>query len=242
MDTSPVVRWSVSPCLGPSRYFIISPPSSSISIAIARTDMAGRGTDIILGGNPESEAKREMKKLGYTDEQISFADGYIKSDDEELMEARKKFNELHEQFKAERKEEQKKVIELGGLCILGTERHESRRIDNQLRGRSGRQGDPGMTQFYISMGELIRGLSGHGYNVGIVTSRMRGTTLNGLNNFGLTEYIGNIVTCEDTDKHKPDPEPALIALRNFGVTADEAIMVFSCSFVSRTYGLHRNAA
>jgi len=121
------------------------------------TNMAGRGTDIILGGNPESEAKREMKKLGYTDEQISFADGYIKSDDEELMEARKKFNELHEQFKAERKEEQKKVIELGGLCILGTERHESRRIDNQLRGRSGRQGDPGMTQFYISMeDELMR--------------------------------------------------------------------------------------
>jgi haloacid dehalogenase superfamily, subfamily IA, variant 3 with third motif having DD or ED/haloacid dehalogenase superfamily, subfamily IA, variant 1 with third motif having Dx(3-4)D or Dx(3-4)E len=82
-----------------------------------------------------------------------------------------------------------------------------------------------MIELFPGMGELIRGLSGHGYNVGIVTSRMRGTTLNGLNNFGLTEYIGNIVTCEDTDKHKPDPEPALIALRNFGVTADEAIMI-----------------
>lgn len=121
------------------------------------TNMAGRGTDIILGGNPEFEAKREMKKQGYSDEAISFASSFIKSDDPELNEAREKFNQLHLQFKEERKEEQQKVVELGGLCIIGTERHESRRIDNQLRGRSGRQGDPGQTQFFISLeDELLR--------------------------------------------------------------------------------------
>ncbi|MGN0733166.1 MAG: preprotein translocase subunit SecA [Emergencia sp.] len=121
------------------------------------TNMAGRGTDIILGGNPEFEAKKEMQKLGYTDEQISFATSFVKSADPELIAAREKFNQLHDQFRAERKEEQEKVRELGGLCILGTERHESRRIDNQLRGRSGRQGDPGVTQFFISLeDELMR--------------------------------------------------------------------------------------
>ncbi len=121
------------------------------------TNMAGRGTDIILGGNPEFEAKREMKKLGYSEEAVSFASSFVKSDDPEMNEAREKFNQLHRQFKEERKEEQNKVVEMGGLCIIGTERHESRRIDNQLRGRSGRQGDPGQTQFFISLeDELIR--------------------------------------------------------------------------------------
>ncbi|MDD6042420.1 MAG: preprotein translocase subunit SecA [Eubacteriaceae bacterium] len=121
------------------------------------TNMAGRGTDIILGGNAEFEAKKEMKKLGYSDEAISFATGFVKSHDPELNEARAKFNELHDKFREERKAEQEKVRQLGGLCILGTERHESRRIDNQLRGRSGRQGDPGETKFYISLeDELMR--------------------------------------------------------------------------------------
>ena len=121
------------------------------------TNMAGRGTDIILGGNPEFEAKREIKKEGFTDEQISFATSFVKSDDPEMNKARETFNKLHDRFKEERREEQEKVRQLGGLCIIGTERHESRRIDNQLRGRSGRQGDPGSTQFYISMeDELMR--------------------------------------------------------------------------------------
>lgn len=136
------------------------------SVTIA-TNMAGRGTDIILGGNPEFEAKREMKKLGYDDNAISFATSFIQSEDEELLKARTIFKELHDKLKIERAEEQQKVRELGGLCILGTERHESRRIDNQLRGRSGRQGDPGKTQFFISLedelmrlfgGERIQGL------------------------------------------------------------------------------------
>ena len=124
------------------------------------TNMAGRGTDIILGGNPEFEAKREMKNQGYTEEQISFATSFVTSDDEELLSARKAFGELLEKFKAERAEEQQKVRELGGLCIIGTERHESRRIDNQLRGRSGRQGDPGQTQFFISLEDDLMRLFG----------------------------------------------------------------------------------
>ena len=124
------------------------------------TNMAGRGTDIILGGNPEFEAKREMRKMEYTPEQISFATGFEKSDDPEMNEARKVFQELHKKIKAERAEEQAKVVELGGLCIIGTERHESRRIDNQLRGRSGRQGDPGDTQFFISLEDDLMRLFG----------------------------------------------------------------------------------
>ena len=126
------------------------------AITIA-TNMAGRGTDIILGGNPEFEAKREMAANGYDSDTIAFATSFVQSDDPELLKAREEFKALHEKYKEERREEQEKVRELGGLCIIGTERHESRRIDNQLRGRSGRQGDPGCTQFCISMeDELMR--------------------------------------------------------------------------------------
>jgi len=126
------------------------------AITIA-TNMAGRGTDIILGGNPEFEAKRDMAKNGYDDEAIAFATSFVQSDDPELLRAREEFQKLHAKYKEERREEQEKVRELGGLCIVGTERHESRRIDNQLRGRSGRQGDPGQTQFCLSMqDELMR--------------------------------------------------------------------------------------
>ena len=124
------------------------------------TNMAGRGTDIILGGNPEFEARKQMRKEGYTPEQISFATGFEKSDDPEMNEAREHFHALHEQIKAERAPEQQQVRELGGLCIVGTERHESRRIDNQLRGRSGRQGDPGNTQFFIALEDDLMRLFG----------------------------------------------------------------------------------
>ena len=121
------------------------------------TNMAGRGTDIILGGNPEFEAKQEMRKNGYTEEDILFATSFVPSDDPEKLKTREEFHRLHEKFKGERAAEQQQVRELGGLCIIGTERHESRRIDNQLRGRSGRQGDPGNTQFFISLeDELMR--------------------------------------------------------------------------------------
>ncbi len=121
------------------------------------TNMAGRGTDIILGGNPEFEARRQMLKEEFTEEEISFATGFVPTSDERMLAARSRFNALHEQYKLERRPEQEQVVALGGLCIMGTERHESRRIDNQLRGRSGRQGDPGHTQFYLSMeDELMR--------------------------------------------------------------------------------------
>ena len=124
------------------------------------TNMAGRGTDIILGGNPEFEAKKEMAENGFTEEQISFATSFVSSDDPELNQARETFHQLLEKYKAERADEQQKVVELGGLCIIGTERHESRRIDNQLRGRSGRQGDPGETQFFISLEDDLMRLFG----------------------------------------------------------------------------------
>ena len=124
------------------------------------TNMAGRGTDIILGGNPEFEAKREMKQLEYTDEEISFATSFVSSNDPRMLKARGEFNRLHAKYKAERADEQQQVRELGGLCIIGTERHESRRIDNQLRGRSGRQGDPGQTQFFISLEDDLMRLFG----------------------------------------------------------------------------------
>ena len=121
------------------------------------TNMAGRGTDIILGGNPEFEALRQMTKDGYTDELIYKARTFVPTDDQEVIEAHERFVALRDKFTAERKEEQERVKALGGLYIIGTERHESRRIDNQLRGRSGRQGDPGKTQFCISLeDDLLR--------------------------------------------------------------------------------------
>lgn len=124
------------------------------------TNMAGRGTDIILGGNPDFVARKEMKKEGFTPEQILFAVGFEPTDDEKLEMARNRYKELMQTVSKDKEEEQKRVVELGGLCIIGTERHESRRIDNQLRGRSGRQGDPGLTQFFISLEDDLMRLFG----------------------------------------------------------------------------------
>ncbi|MDR0425309.1 MAG: preprotein translocase subunit SecA [Clostridiales Family XIII bacterium] len=139
---------------------IVSEAGRMNSVTIA-TNMAGRGTDIILGGNPEFEAKKEMRKRDYNEEAISYASSLIPLEDPALVAARTEFRKLYEMYKAERADEQQKVIELGGLHIIGTERHESRRIDNQLRGRSGRQGDPGSTQFFISMeDDLMRRFGG----------------------------------------------------------------------------------
>ncbi|MDO4419500.1 MAG: preprotein translocase subunit SecA [Ruminococcus sp.] len=114
------------------------------------TNMAGRGTDIMLGGNAEFMAKNKMRKMGFTDELLAEATGFGDTNDEEILEARKTFSELNAQFKEEIKDEAEKVRAAGGLYIIGTERHESRRIDNQLRGRSGRQGDPGKSRFFLS--------------------------------------------------------------------------------------------
>ena len=115
------------------------------------TNMAGRGTDIILGGNAEYMAKAEMRKMeGMTEELIAEATGFAETDNEDILNARKIFSELEAKYKSELKEEADKVRELGGLYIIGTARHESRRIDNQLRGRAGRQGDPGTSRFFLS--------------------------------------------------------------------------------------------
>ena len=114
------------------------------------TNMAGRGTDILLGGNAEFLAKQEMKKNGYEDEMINKASSFATLTDEKEIEARNEYQKLYAEFASKVAEEKKKVKELGGLRIIGTERHESRRIDNQLRGRSGRQGDPGSSVFYVS--------------------------------------------------------------------------------------------
>ena len=126
------------------------------SITIA-TNMAGRGTDIVLGGNAEFFAKSQLRKHGYSEEVIAEAMGYADTDDEEILKARAEFAQLEEKFKNEISQEAKKVCDAGGLFIIGTERHESRRIDNQLRGRAGRQGDPGESRFYLSMeDDLLR--------------------------------------------------------------------------------------
>ena len=129
------------------------------SVTIA-TNMAGRGTDIMLGGNSEYLAKQEMRKYKYSDELIEQATAFNETDDEEILEARKKFKEFQDKYEKEIKEEKKKVLEAGGLKIIGTERHESRRIDNQLRGRSGRQGDPGESRFYIGLDDDLMKIFG----------------------------------------------------------------------------------
>ena len=124
------------------------------------TNMAGRGTDILLGGNPDFLARRAMRQESYPDEIIEAATGHNENVDQVVLDARKRYRELYEGFKKETDAEHERVMALGGLHIIGTERHESRRIDNQLRGRAGRQGDPGSTQFFISLEDDVMRLFG----------------------------------------------------------------------------------
>lgn len=124
------------------------------------TNMAGRGTDIILGGNPEYLALQEMKQEGFTDEMLSDAISHAETENDEILKARKVFKEKESRIKTELEEEVIKVKEVGGLYVLGTERHESRRVDNQLRGRSGRQGDAGVSEFVISLEDDLMRLFG----------------------------------------------------------------------------------
>ncbi len=132
------------------------------------TNMAGRGTDIMLGGNAEFMAKSEMRQLGYEEEMIGNAVSFAVTEDEEIIEARAKFAELKKKYAEKIRPEAERVCELGGLFILGTERHESRRIDNQLRGRSGRQGDPGESRFYLSLEDDLMRLFGSDRIIGMV--------------------------------------------------------------------------
>ena len=131
---------------------------SNVTIA---TNMAGRGTDILLGGNPEYLAKKALKDKGHTDAEINIITGYATTLSEDMRVLKEEYNGKYKEFKDVTDEEKKKVIALGGLYIVGTERHESRRIDNQLRGRAGRQGDPGSSVFFVSMeDELMRRFGG----------------------------------------------------------------------------------
>ncbi|MBO5212356.1 MAG: preprotein translocase subunit SecA [Clostridia bacterium] len=133
------------------------------------TNMAGRGTDIMLGGNAEFLAKSEMRKNGYDEETIALATGSSQSVSEEIFAARAVFAELYEKYKQQIAPEAEKVREAGGLFIIGTERHESRRIDNQLRGRSGRQGDPGESRFFLSLEDDLMRLFGSERIIGLVS-------------------------------------------------------------------------
>ena len=138
---------------------IIAQAGRKGAVTIA-TNMAGRGTDILLGGNPEYMAKEKLRSLGYSEELISACTSYADNLTPEEEEARKEFRKYYALFKEETDKEKEFVISLGGLRVIGTERHESRRIDNQLRGRSGRQGDPGSSIFYISLEDDLARLFG----------------------------------------------------------------------------------
>ena len=138
---------------------IVAQAGKKGAVTIA-TNMAGRGTDIMLGGNPEYLAKAEMRRKGIDEELILEATGFAETDNEEILEARKLYKELNDKFKAEIAPEAEEVRQAGGLFILGTERHESRRIDNQLRGRAGRQGDPGESCFFVSLEDDLMRLFG----------------------------------------------------------------------------------
>ncbi len=138
---------------------IVAQAGKKGAVTIA-TNMAGRGTDIMLGGNAEYMAKTDMAKQGYSDELISEATGFADTTDEAILEARAKYSELYAKYKSEIESEAQEVRSLGGLYIMGTERHESRRIDNQLRGRSGRQGDPGNSRFFLGLDDDLMRLFG----------------------------------------------------------------------------------
>ncbi len=169
------------------------------------TNMAGRGTDIILGGNAEYMAKASMRKQGFSEEMIEEATGYAETDDEEIINARNTFRELNDKYKEEIKDEAQQVRDAGGLMIIGTERHESRRIDNQLRGRSGRQGDPGTSRFYLSTEDDLMRLFG-GDRMKLMMERMNVDEDTPIEN----KMLSNII---ESSQEK-------VELRNFGIRKD----------------------
>ena len=167
--------------------------------------MAGRGTDIILGGNAEYMAKASMRKQGFPEELIEEATGYAETEDEEIINARKTFRELNAKYKEEIKDEVEQVRQAGGLMIIGTERHESRRIDNQLRGRSGRQGDPGVSRFFLSTEDDLMRLFG-GDRMKLMMERMNVDENMPIENKMLSSII--------------EGSQEKVELRNFGIRKD----------------------
>ena len=149
--------------------YIIAQAGKEGAVTIA-TNMAGRGTDIMLGGNADYLAVEELRKENYTDEQISDAQSHAKTEDKEVIALREKYNSLVDKFKKEIEPKAEEVKNLGGLYVIGTERHESRRIDNQLKGRSGRQGDPGVSEFFVSLEDNLMKLFASNKIMGMFTS------------------------------------------------------------------------
>ena len=154
------------------------------------TNMAGRGTDIMLGGNGEFKAKQQLRFKGYPEEVINEAVGYAQTEDTQVLKAREEYRKLVEHFTEQSKEEAEEVRQAGGLYIIGTERHESRRIDNQLRGRAGRQGDPGESRFYISLEDDLMRLFG-GERIAAVMGRLNIDENTPIENNMLTNTIEN---------------------------------------------------
>lgn len=154
------------------------------------TNMAGRGTDIMLGGNGEFKAKQQLRFKGYPEEVINEAVGYTQTEDTQVLKAREEYRKLVEHFTEQSKEEAEEVRQAGGLYIIGTERHESRRIDNQLRGRAGRQGDPGESRFYISLEDDLMRLFG-GERIAAVMGRLNIDENTPIENNMLTNTIEN---------------------------------------------------
>ena len=154
------IKHQVLNAKAPEREAEIIAQAGKYGAVTIATNMAGRGTDIMLGGNSEYLAKQEMKRMKYASEMIEQATAFNETEDQDIINARKKFRELVKKYEKEIEEEKQKVVEAGGLKIIGTERHESRRIDNQLRGRSGRQGDPGCSRFYIGLDDNLMKIFG----------------------------------------------------------------------------------
>ena len=168
---------------------IVAQAGRKDAVTIA-TNMAGRGTDIVLGGNPEYMAKAEMRRQGVSDSLITEADAYSETEDADVLKVRAQFHKLVEQYRAQTQKEAEEVKAAGGLYIIGTERHESRRIDNQLRGRSGRQGDPGMSRFYISLEDDLMRLFG-GERINTLMERLNVDEDTPIENKMLTNTIEN---------------------------------------------------
>ena len=168
---------------------IVAQAGKKGAITIA-TNMAGRGTDIMLGGNGEFKAKQQLRFKGYPEEVINEAVGYAQTEDTQVLKAREEYRKLVEHFTEQSKEEAEEVRQAGGLYIIGTERHESRRIDNQLRGRAGRQGDPGESRFYISLEDDLMRLFG-GERIAAVMGRLNIDENTPIENNMLTNTIEN---------------------------------------------------
>ena len=187
--------------------------AGKVGMITISTNMAGRGTDIMLGGNAEFQAKQKMERDGYPLDIIEMATSPHEYDDEKVIEAKKTYKHHYEAFKKQCDEEKEKVVALGGLRIIGTERHESRRIDNQLRGRSGRQGDPGSTIFYISMEDDVARIFGGDKMKAIATAM----------NFPDDEPISNGIISKQVERAQKQVEGRNFSIRKRVLSYDDVM-------------------